>query len=347
MLANIINPDQELSFSERRKLLSPPSFSAEELLSGEFFQQYERYFLDQFVLRDAFRSLKAFSKLFLFNGKDNNGLYILDGNIIKIEYPLKEQSVLDAINKFNDIYIKYLTKNTNINYAIIPDKNYFTAPQGNYLSLDYELMISLLNQGLQNMNYIDLFNALSIDDYYRTDIHWDQGSIIHIADLLLKGMGNSARASEGNYTRHELYPFYGSYYGQAALALPAETLVYLTSAVIESAVVYDYESNTFCGVYVPDRFDEMDPYDVFLSGARALITIDNPLAAGNQELIIFRDSFASSITPLLLEGYSKITMIDLRYVTTDLVGEFIQFNGEEDVLFLYGTQVINNSAMLR
>ncbi|MDD3265443.1 MAG: hypothetical protein PHH02_05960, partial [Dehalococcoidales bacterium] len=61
----------------------------------------------------------------------------------------------------------------------------------------------------------------------------------------------------------------------------------------------------------------------------------------------FRDSFASSIAPLLLEGYSKITMIDLRYITTDLAGELVEFKAGYDVLFLYGTQVLNNSAMLR
>ena len=98
---------------------------------------------------------------------------------------------------------------------------------------------------------------------------------------------------------------------------------------------------------MPDMFGGMDSYDVFLSGAKALITIDNPEGDSNKELILFRDSFGSSIAPLLLEGYSKITLVDLRYISTDLLGNYIDFSLNQDVLFLYNTQVINNSYMLK
>ena len=91
----------------------------------------------------------------------------------------------------------------------------------------------------------------------------------------------------------------------------------------------------------------MDPYDVFLGGARALITIENESAASERELIIFRDSFASSLAPLLLPGYARITLVDLRYMRADLLPDYLTFHEQQDVLFLYSTQVLNNSAMLR
>jgi hypothetical protein len=78
-----------------------------------------------------------------------------------------------------------------------------------------------------------------------------------------------------------------------------------------------------------------------------LITIENPEAASDKELILFRDSFGSSIAPLLLGGYSKITMVDLRYISTDLLDNYIDFTKGQDVLFLYSTQILNNSFMLR
>ena len=41
-----------------------------------------------------------------------------------------------------------------------------------------------------------------------------------------------------------------------------------------------------------------DPYSVFLSGSKSLLTITNPSADTDRELVIFRDSFASSLAPL-------------------------------------------------
>jgi hypothetical protein len=91
----------------------------------------------------------------------------------------------------------------------------------------------------------------------------------------------------------------------------------------------------------------LDAYDVFLSGASALLVIENPNASSDKELVIFRDSFGSSITPLLIDSYSKIIMIDTRYVPYEYLEQFIEFNAEQDVLFLYSTLVINSSIMLR
>ena len=62
--------------------------------------------------------------------------------------------------------------------------------------------------------------------------------------------------------------------------------------------------------------------------------------------MIFRDSFASSLAPLLAEGYSKITLVDIRYLSPVLLGRFVDFHGQ-DVLFIYSTLVINNSTIIK
>ena len=85
---------------------------------------------------------------------------------------------------------------------------------------------------------------------------------------------------------------------------------------------------------------------MFLSGPVSLLTIQNPNARSNRELVIFRDSFGSSLAPLLAEGYSEITLVDIRYLPSARVGQFVDFTGK-DVLFLYSTQVLNNSEALK
>ena len=52
-----------------------------------------------------------------------------------------------------------------------------------------------------------------------------------------------------------------------------------------------------------------------------MITIENPQAPGTdaegRELVVFRDSFGSSLLPLMISGYEKITIFDIRYLPGD------------------------------
>ena len=61
---------------------------------------------------------------------------------------------------------------------------------------------------------------------------------------------------------------------------------------------------------------------------------------------MFRDSFASSLVPLIIEDYSKITMVDIRYMSTDRAMKYIENDGA-DILFIYSATVINNSSILK
>ena len=81
---------------------------------------------------------------------------------------------------------------------------------------------------------------------------------------------------------------------------------------------------------------------MFLSGSEPLITIENEHATTDKELIMFRDSFGSSIAPLFIEAYKKITLVDIRYIQSDFLENFIKFDNQ-DVLFIYSTTLLNNS----
>lgn len=346
LLANIILPDQEFTYSERRRLAKAPEFSWESLFNGMLFEEFDKYTLDQFVFRDAFREIKAVGTYYLFRQKDNNDIYLVDRQIGKMSYPMNEKAVKRAADKLNEVYSRYL-QGKNVSYAVIPDKNYFLARQNGYLSMDYDRILEILQADIKNMNYIDLFDSLTIDDYYPTDIHWRQEKLPGVADKLLKGMGNDTRAEDIQYETKELHPFYGSLYGQAAIRVEPDTLTYLTNMEIESATVYDYETKSSINVYLPEKFDGMDPYDVFLSGAKSLLKITNPKAGTEKKLILFRDSFGSSIAPLLMAGYSEITLVDLRYIATEILDQYIDFTEEQDVLFLYNTEILNKSYLFK
>ena len=99
-------------------------------------------------------------------------------------------------------------------------------------------------------------------------------------------------------------------------------------------------------LYLPRVSKWEDPYELFLSGSISLLSIENPNAETDRELIVFRDSFGSSLAPLLAEGYAKITLADIRYLPSSQMGKLLDFT-DADVLFLYSVPVLNNSDTLK
>lgn len=344
--ASLIIPDAEYTDSERRPLAQMPVISLEGTLDGSVIKDFDSYSVDQFPLRDGFRGIYSWYRLNVMQLKETNDLAVKDGYIAKVEPTLSESSVQNAISKFSSIYEKYLKDNGGKTYfAIVPDKNYFFSEKYGYLAMDYDRLEEMIQNGLGEMEYIDLFDALELSDYYKTDTHWSQEKIIDVAELIAEKLGVSEHLS-GEYDVNTLYPFYGVYYGQAALPLPADTIYYLTNDTLDGCTVFDYEDGKTYPIYNLEKFNSKEPYDVFLSGTRALLRIDNPNAKTEKELVVFRDSFGSSLIPLLAEGYSSIYIVDIRYVASSFVGNYIDFSGK-DTLFLYSSLVLNSSTSLK
>lgn len=341
----LFKPADEASDSERRKLAVMPAFSLSSVLSGKYMQDFEDYATDQFPLRNGFRTIKSYTAFYLLGQRDVGGIYLREGYASKLEYPLNTDSLDNAAAKFERIYDKYLRgKNVNIYLSVIPDKNYFLAGQNGYPVMDYDRLVSYLREKTGYMQYIDIFDCLELSDYYRTDTHWRQEKIADVAGKLGEGMGVTL---SGEYTTKLLdTPFYGVYYGQSALPLPPEQLYYLDSDIIGSCRVYDFEVNAETAVYDMEKARGKDPYEIFLAGPKSLMRIENPAGPPDRRLILFRDSFGSSIAPLLIEGYGEIILADIRYLSSDMLGSFIDFDNC-DVLFLYSTLVLNNSVTLK
>lgn len=343
MVSNIFLVDKEISYEERRKLLQLPKFTVEKLINGEYFQDMEKYFLDQFTLRENFRKIKAFINREVFKEKDNNNIYIIDDSIYKIEYPLKESSIYNSATLYNKISSKYF-KNSKVYYTIVPDKNYFVPEDKGYLSLDYEKLIDIMKKNTKDMKYIDIIKDLKISDYYHTDLHWKQENLIPVAQNLITEMKN--KVYNEKYEEKKFNSFYGSYYGQAATNINPDKLIYLNNEIIEECKVYDFEKQKYIKVYDDKDFENVDSYDVYLGGAKPLLSIENPNNKSGKELYIFRDSFGSSLSPLLINEYSKIILVDLRYINSTEFEKYIQPKENSDVLFMYNTLILNNSDII-
>lgn len=335
-LLSIIIPDKEISTSERRKLKNFPEFE----FSSTWISDVDEYLLEHVVLRDGFRSLKAYYNYKVMNNLDNNGIYLKDNYIFKSNYPTNKESIHNFIGKINKLSSN-LTSDNNVYMMIIPDKNYYLE-SNDFLSIDYEYIYKEVNKlGFKN---IEIRDVLELDDYYETDTHWRQERLSKVIEKMSKTMKFDYQKTE--YQENKFGKFYGVYYGESALNREPEELVYLTNGMLDEVSVKYLENDSLKTIYNKDKLNGLDAYDVYLDGASSFIEITNDKADSNKELVIFRDSFGSSLSPLLVGYYKKITIIDNRYISSDNYNALIEFN-DQDILFMYSTLLINDSGSLK
>lgn len=331
------------SQSERRKLAKWPKLTWTALLSGNYMDNAEKAAADQFPLRDIFRGAKALYLRYVMGTLDNNGIYVHDGSAGKLDYPLSADSVKNTVDKIQNIVDTHLTgTDVKCYYSVVPDKNYYLASALGYPAMDYTAMENILSAGL-NMTYVDLFDLLEAEDYYRTDPHWRQECLAPVVEALTRAMGVS---TPQNFSGTQAGDFAGAYVGQSALPLKPDRLVYLQSQALSACTAYDPVTGQQIPIYDLEKMGSRDPYELFLCGASPIQVIENPAAQTDRELVLFRDSFGSSLAPLLAPAYSKVTLIDLRYMDSRLISQYVTFD-HQDVLFLYSTLILNSSWSLR
>ncbi len=343
LLLGIFSKDKLVSIEERRTLSSIPKLEVESLLNGEYTSNLDTYLLDQFPLREKFRKLKGVISNNILLKRENNNVYVTNGHLVEVS-PSTDYNSLDYfISKVNYVKDEYLS-NSNLYFMIIPDKNYYISdklmPKINYDEFD-----SYLKDNLSYFNFVDIYSELSLDSYYKTDIHWKQDKLENVVRKVEKEMNLNRSSFPKEINKYS--PFYGALYSKTVSNVKNDEIIYLSSDIINSARVYNYEKSIYDDVYNKSYLDNIDKYDIFLGGASPLLIINNVNNTSGKELIIFRDSFGSSITPLLIENYSKITVIDLRYISSKYLKNVgIDFN-DKDILFMYSISVMNNSYSIK
>lgn len=269
-----------------------------------------------------------------------------DGWYYKKAGALDEKSVVRFAEKVNWLCETYLDDQNRVFWSVIPDKNYYLTDAPN-TAFNYEKLDSLLKENVKNGKYIDIYSSLDLESFYRTDIHWRQEKLLNVVSTLGDAMDFviSDEFSE-NYYENYVGMYNEKPDGTALTDEDGETLVYLTSLPIYSSTVDNFEDPDFTAVYNIELLTSDVAYDMFLSGSTPVITIDSPESETEDRLIIFRDSFASSLAPLLLGHYRQITLVDVRYIMSNMLSDYVDFEGA-DVLFLYNVEVINRSIMLK
>lgn len=337
-ILNLVLPDRQFSEQENRYLQMRPEFSFKSLFSGDYTSKFETYTTDQFTFRDEWITLKAASELAL-GKQENNDVHLCENGTLIEGFKRPENSVLDS----NMSALNTLVGNTDakVYFALIPDKSDL------YASLlpknapnDSEKEVIDYCYGQSNATNVDMYSALSAhkDEYifYRTDHHWTSLGAYYGLSALAESMGLPCPALDSYTDRHVVSEeFYGTTWSSSGFSwVDPDTMETFVNAPEGLKVTsYPQGSPVEGKLYDFSFLEKKDKYSMFMGGNCPMHVIES----GNEDkpsLLILRDSYMDSLIPFLLDDFSEIHVLDLRYYRASLKA-YIEQNNFDNVLVCY------------
>lgn len=337
-ILNLVLPDRQFSEQENRYLQMRPEFSFKSLFSGDYTSKFETYTTDQFTFRDEWITLKAASELAL-GKQENNDVHLCENGTLIEGFKRPESSVLDS----NMSALNTLVGNTDakVYFALIPDKSdLYSSLLPKNVPNDSEKEVIDYCYGQSNATNVDIYSALSAhtDEYifYRTDHHWTSLGAYYGLSALAESMGLPCPALDSYTDRHVVSEeFYGTTWSSSGFSWvdPDTMEIFVNAPESLKVTSYPQGSPVEGKLYDFSFLEKKDKYSMFMGGNCPMHVIET----GNEDkpsLLILRDSYTDSLIPFLLDDFSEIHVLDLRYYRASLK-VYIEQNDFDNVLVCY------------
>ena len=353
MFLNIITPASKTSVAENRELQQRPSMSLSRLLDGKFASEYTKFLSDQFINRDGLIKIKA--KFDLMTGKKEiNGVYIAKNDYLMEGFKRSDDnSTLSKLSEIN----KFTNNNTGLKVSmmLVPNKveiysNLLPKSNPNDSQKEYVNFVKKnLDSKIKVVELFDVFekNKNNIDLYFKTDHHWTTDGAYLAYVEYCKAL-NLEPINENMLERNLASDsFKGSLYYKngAEIGFPDELYLYLNKNEDKPVLVKYYDDlKKVPSLYDVSKLQGRDPYEVFTGGNHTQIKIRTNIDT-KRKLLVVKDSYANAMLPFLVNNFSEITVVDLRYFTGSLQ-DVIQNNELTDVLFLNNINTFNTDSSI-
>ena len=187
-----------------------------------------------------------------------------------------------------------------------------------------------------------LFDSEPEGMYYTTDHHWTLQGAWQAYRALAKPLGYTPLDLE-EFRITEYPGFRGTTLSRSGLpAILQDTLVCAEpdSPVTVTFIDRDIES-TYDRLIFPEDTETWDGYAVYLHGNHGTLIIERP-DAPEGTLIVFKDSMANCLLPLLSAHFRRIIAVDARYSSGVFSDVFARSDDTKAILFVYSLSSLAN-----
>lgn len=330
----ILLPAREFSQSENRYLAQAPDFSAQEIQNGSFQEGLSDYLSDQIPFREFWIKVNTTIKK-CTGQKEINGVYLGKDHFYFQKFTDESYSSSRMISVFRMMDTFIQRHNVPASVMLVPspgtvlhDKLPKSAPYYNE-EIVYETAKQMLSCPVIDLRADFQAHAADTQLYYRTDHHWTtQG-----AELAYQKYCSTVNLTPREFALEEVSNnFYGTIHSKLLDSAAKPDSIFAPSNLPQIKITYD-NGTTATSPYQKEFLDRKDQYAFFFGGNFGKVVIDTG-AASQEKLLIIKDSFANSFVPYLLQDYSQIVMIDLRYFSGN-VEDVMKEQGITQLLFLY------------
>ncbi len=351
VVLNLFTSNGEFSQLENRVLQEAPEFSIKKIVDRTYMDETENYSNDQLLFREFFVKAKAFIEK-LLGKKENNGVYFAeDGYLIE-----KAQKIDKSLISGNIQAVKELanTGRYNVSICVIPQAFEVLReklPKGVYNDNVSSVMETLEKEFKDTqVKYIDATTVLEENKneyiFYRTDHHQTAKGSYLVYNTILEAYGNTPLKEDDFVIENVSDEFLGTTYSKGFAGTDADIIqLYKTDINQNATVEFVGENKKSESMFFPSHLQTKDKYSYFLDGNHPVTVISGGVTGGNS-LAVFKDSYAHSIAPMLINNFESIHLIDTRYFMGNPI-DYLNENKITEVLFLYGSSTFMSDETIK
>ena len=201
---------------------------------------------------------------------------------------------------------------------------------------------ALLDSSPNTVAMPEAFNADPDTMYYRTDHHWTLQGAWQAYAALGERLGYEPCPPD-TFRTEEYTGFRGTTLSRSGLpALWEDTLACAgpDSAVTLTAIDHD-GTEQYDRLIFPENAGGWDGYAVYLNGNHGTLVIERP-DAPEGTLVVFKDSMANCLLPLLSRHYRRIIAVDARYDSGLFTDALARSDDTKAILFIYSLESLAN-----
>lgn len=349
-LATLFAPKSDFSELENRYLASAPRLTSSSWFTGYYADKFSEYIGDHFILRPRWISLRT--RLERLAGHDEvSGIYFSDGRYFEVMEPIDYERIdrsVAAINAFGE------TLDGRLSVLIAPTSSQIYADRLPDYAPEQEQrrMINYVYGSLgESIQFVDVYDALyrAREDYiyYRTDHHWTTYGAYIAYSTLIRRYGYAPVSLDRIDIEHASHSFFGSYYSKVISreADPDTVDIYTSGGASVSTVRITLPDGTVAernDMYFRENLEKKDKYLTFLGENVPLIEIESD--AGGGSVLVIKDSYANCLVPFLTKHFSKVAVVDLRYMMD--IRDYADPAEFDRVLILYNAPTFAEDANL-
>lgn len=345
-----------ISSIENRSLATKPMLTKENLLNGQYFNDWETYLSDHIIGRDGLIKSYTILNMNILNKKKINDIAIgKNGELLPFYTETFSNNcennlnnIPNVINLLSDFKNHIESYGGEFYFVGVPSQStffkdsyldYFDNKEDLVLDIENTMFSLLEKNNIKYVNMNQVFRDYPNENYYlKTDHHFTFAgayktyeSIINKANDDFLKIGNPLSLDE-LYIQDIIHPILGSRNRQ----------IYYLKETNEKITIGNFKNPISYTKYVNGIEDnrlyyynenERPTYSTYMDGDKAEIVIETHRPE-LPNLLIFGDSFTNALEPLLFYHFNETRILDLRHYTEMNICDYIDIHTPDIVLTL-------------